>query len=88
MRRKSFAKKRDANEPEIVAALKKIGAKIMRLDDVDLLVNYRGKIYLLEVKTPEGKLTKSQRDLLDDGWPIHIVRDIGGAYLAVGAIAA
>lgn len=88
MKRKSYAKRRDENEPEIVSALKKIGAKIMRLDDVDLLVNYKGKIYLLEVKTPEGKLTKKQRELLGAGWPIHIVRDIGGAYLAVGAIAA
>jgi Holliday junction resolvase len=88
MKRKSYAKRRDENEPEIVKALEGIGAKVIRLDIVDLLVNYRGKIYLLEVKTPEGKLTKKQRELLDDGWPIHIVRDIGGAYLAVGAIAA
>ena len=88
MKRKSYAKRRDENEPEIVKALEGIGAKVIRLDIVDLLVNYKGKIYLLEVKTPEGKLTKKQRELLDDKWPVHIVRDIGGAFLAVGAIAA
>jgi hypothetical protein len=88
MKRKSFAKRRDKNEPEIVAALKKLGAKVERLDMVDLLVNYKGKIYLLEVKTENGKLTKKQESLIEEGWPIHIVRDIGAAYLAVGAIAA
>ena len=88
MKRKSFAKRRDANEPEIVQALVQVGAKIERLDVVDLLVNFKGKIYLIEVKTENGKLTKKQQQMLDDGWPIHIARDAGAALLAVGAIAA
>ena len=33
--------KRDENEPEIVEALEAAGAKVMRLDDIDLLVGFR-----------------------------------------------
>lgn len=46
------ARKRDANEPEIVRALQAIGATVERLDVIDLLVGYRGRNYLLEVKDP------------------------------------
>ena len=53
--------KRDANEPEIVEALEAVGAKVLRLDDVDLLVGYRDRLYLLEVKTPTGRLNKKQQ---------------------------
>lgn len=87
MKRKSYAKKRDANEPEIVAVLRHVGAKIVYLDWVDLLVEFKGKVYLLEVKTAIGKLTKDQEKNFV-GWPIHIVRDGGAALLAIGAIAA
>lgn len=87
MKRKSYAKKRDANEPEIVDALRKVGCKIVYLDWVDLLVNYKGKVYLIEVKTKTGKLTSDQEKNFKH-WPIHIVRDAGAALLAVGAIAA
>jgi len=48
--------RRDANEPEIVKALEAIGASVVRLDikdGPDLLVGYRGRNILLEVKNPE-----------------------------------
>jgi hypothetical protein len=51
------AARRDANEPEIVAALKAVGATVQQLsgEDVpDLLVGFRGGDYLLEVKRPLG----------------------------------
>lgn len=32
MKRRAFAKRRDANEPDIVAALRKVGASVQRLD--------------------------------------------------------
>ncbi|MCP4256754.1 MAG: hypothetical protein GY774_04405 [Planctomycetes bacterium] len=79
MKRQAYAKKRDANEPEIVEALEKIGASVERLDLFDLLVGYKGRTYMMEVKNPLGKnkLTESQIELMKTwkGSPLHIVRD-------------
>lgn len=60
-----YAKRRDANEPEIIKALEKIGCSILQVDPVDLIVGYRGKNFLLEVKTVKGKLEPSQVVLLE-----------------------
>ena len=78
MKRQAHAKKRDANELEIVRALEKIGATVERMDDpVDLLVGYRSKTYLIEVKAARGKLTGDQVDFIANwkGSPIYVVRD-------------
>lgn len=55
VKRRAHAKRRDDNEPEIVAALEKIpGVSVYRLDDpADLLVGYRNVCFLFEVKNPE-----------------------------------
>ncbi len=76
MKRQAYAKKRDANELEIVKALEKVGATVKRLDDLDLLVGYRGKTHLMECKTLTGKLTDPQKDFIKEwkGSPLHIVR--------------
>lgn len=53
----AHSNKRDSNEPDIVQALLGAGATVTRLGDSgvpDLLVGYRGKTYLLEVKLPLG----------------------------------
>lgn len=55
----------DANQKEIVAALRSVGATVQSLAPVghgvpDLLVGFRGATYLIEVKTPTGKLTPDQ----------------------------
>ena len=52
----------DANQAEIVDALRSVGAAVQSLAAVgrgvpDLLVGYHGKLYLLEVKMPGEKLT-------------------------------
>jgi len=52
----------DANQAEIVEALRSVGAAVQSLAAVgrgvpDLLVGFRGKLYLLEVKMPGEKLT-------------------------------
>lgn len=55
--RSARAKRRDANEPEIVAALELAGASVTRLDGdgvPDLLVGFQGRSKLLEVKLPLG----------------------------------
>ena len=57
----------DANQAEIVAALREIGATVTDLHRVgggcpDLLVGYRGVNYLLEVKTEDGEFTPKEAD--------------------------
>ena len=60
MKRRAFSVKRDANEPEIVDALEKVGATVRRMNWADLLVGFRGVNYVIEVKTEKGKLTDNQ----------------------------
>lgn len=53
-----YAKQRDANEPEVVAALEAAGAAVAKLGDPgcpDLLVWFNGVHHLLEVKNPDAK---------------------------------
>ena len=53
-----YAKRRDANEPIVIAALEAVGAAVVQLDGdglPDLLVAYRGALHLVEVKNPASK---------------------------------
>ena len=58
---KNYNAKVDANQPEIVKALRRFGAVVKpvhRLKDFfDILVAYNGKLYAMEIKNPE-KLPK------------------------------
>ena len=65
----SFPKRVDANQGEIVKALRKMGCKVQSLAEVgkgcpDLLVGYRGFNILLEVK--DGAKVPSAQKLTDD----------------------
>lgn len=73
-----YGAKRDENELEIVNALRAIGASVAHLSSKgipDLLVCFRNKLYLMEVKKPKGKLTLDQIKF-HENWKgeIHIVR--------------
>lgn len=54
--------RRDANEPSIVAALRRAGAKVYRLSGEaglpDLLVGFRCETYLMEVKVDGSERVK------------------------------
>lgn len=55
---RGFARQRDRNEPEIVEALRAAGAAVQKLDGTgvpDLLVGYRGDLFLVEIKNPDAK---------------------------------
>lgn len=56
-----YAKRRDANEPEIVAALERIGCTVVRLDEVDILAGRNGRNVLIECK--DGNKPPSARKL-------------------------
>lgn len=81
----------DANQAEIVAALRKVGCYVMDLSHVgrgcpDLLVSDRQKIlHVMEIKTAKGKLNKRQQEWHAQ-WqgPCHVVRSVAEALAAVG----
>lgn len=93
------AAKIDRNQPEIVAALRAIGADVFSLAAVgngipDLLVGYQGTTVLIEVK--DGAKPKSARQLTDDQIEWHaawrggrcvVVHDVTEALAAVGVTA-
>lgn len=70
----------DANQPEIVRALREIGASVHHLHMVgdgcpDILVGYNGRNYLFEIKaTPRARLTPDER-AWHENWhgTVHIV---------------
>lgn len=90
------AKRRDANEPEIVKALQQVGAYVQRMDKpVDLLVGFRSRWVWLEVK--DGAKTAGNRPLTEDqieflrdcqgyGLPACVVTSVSEALAAIGAV--
>lgn len=57
------SRKRDANEADIVKALRKAGVRVWRINGAglpDLLCHFRGAWSVLEIKTTRGKLTDAQ----------------------------
>jgi hypothetical protein len=91
------AARTDANQAEIVKALRAIGAFVQPLHAVgagvpDLLVGFRGQTLLVEVK--DGKKPPSARALTPDqvdwhaGWrggPVYVVTDVTEAIAKVSA---
>ena len=70
-------RKRDSNEAQIVDALRRVGAFVMRASidgGPDLLVLWRGTVHLVECKAPTGPPTAAQIRTAGEGWPIATVR--------------
>lgn len=98
-----FAKRRDGNEREIIAALTAAGATVTQLGDAgtpDLLVGFDGRTLLLEVKDPArrgggedsrgglGLLTEAQRIWWARPWAGDVRAVVESAAEALAAIAA
>lgn len=86
-----WARKRDANEPEIMDALLNEGCAVIQENNIDLYVIPPLCSYLipLEVKGERGKLTPFQLKLhshlkTNYGFTIPVVRTIDEALEAVG----
>lgn len=93
------AAKVDANQAEIVGALRSVGAQVLDLSRVgqgcpDILVGFRGKNHLLEIKRPKakgeaaGRLTEDQLRFMA-GWigrgQAAVVRTVDDALRVIGA---
>jgi len=87
----------DANQSEIVAGLRKAGASVEPLHSVgagcpDLLVGYRGKNWLMEVKdvskAPSKKKLNERQVEWHAGWKgqVATVETSGAALAIIGAI--
>ena len=60
--------RRDANEKEIVNYFNRIGFSVARLNTpLDLLIGYKKRNYLVEVKMPGKKLNANQVEFTE-GW--------------------
>ena len=77
----------DANHTEIVAQLRQIGATVVDLAKVgkgcpDILVGWRGKTYLMEIKTKTGYVRATQEQFFRSwtGGHIAVVRSFDDAY--------
>ena len=86
------AKRRDDNEREIVQALREIGAQVWQIDTpTDLLVDFRRRWYLVEVKQSKRKnhkdqFTEIQQDLMAQAEaPVLVVYDPEDAISKIGS---
>ena len=63
-----YAARVDANQEQIVSALRAAGAYVWIIGiPVDLLVGYRGHTFLVEIKsTTKGRLTPLQADFFEN----------------------
>lgn len=77
----------DNNEREIVEALKGVGASVEKIGrPLDLLVGWRGKTLLVEIKQPKGAIRPSQKAFMD-GWrgQVAVIRSIDEALALLAA---
>ena len=79
----------DANQSIIVDALRQVGARVVSLAAIgkgcpDLLVGFRGRNYLLEVKIDKGALTSMQVSFAEM-WrgQVVVVRNVDEAIFAI-----
>jgi Holliday junction resolvase len=86
------AAKVDANQGEIVEALRKAGASVQSLASIgrgcpDLVAAKGAQCWLIEVKGDKGKLTPDQVEWIAN-WrgAVHIVRTVDDALQLVGVI--
>lgn len=85
------AAKRDANELEIMDALRAVGATILQINETnaaDLLVGFRDLNFVIEVKDGKyAKLSEGQQEW-HDSWQGQraVVRSIEEALQVIGAI--
>ena len=75
----------DSNQADIRLALEKMGASVQSLATIgkgcpDMLICYRGILYLVEIKSEKGSLEKSQIKWHDDwGGPVKTIYSLDEA---------
>jgi Holliday junction resolvase len=86
------AAKVDANQEQVVSALRAAGATVQSLAAIgkgcpDLLVAFRQAMYLLEVKAGKGKANEMQQKWhIEWNAPVFVVYGAEDALKAIGAV--
>ncbi len=83
------AARRDGNEPGIIQALERVGARVEQMSlPCDLAVTFRAQHYLIEVDNPESKYRKRKQKQLDTfaKMRIPLVRTPDDALRVIGAL--
>lgn len=82
MRSLGWNRKRDQGEAAIVKALRQAGAAVMLVSGEgvpDLLVLFRNRVLLMEVKARHGRATLAQERRSAEGWPVVTCRTVDEA---------
>ena len=91
-----LAARTDANQEEIVKALRKLGARVQSLARMgegvpDLLVGWRGRLLLLEVKDGSRKPSELKLTPAEEEWharwaglPVYVVESVEQAIATLG----
>jgi hypothetical protein len=79
----------DANQADIIDALRQVGAECRSVAALgsgmgDVLVCFRRRLILMEIKTQRGTLTPDQI-AFHRRWPVAVVRNVDDALNAIGA---
>ena len=85
----AYARRRDENEAEIVAALQAAGCDVLRGTDIDLLCGHANRNYFLEIKQPNSRRRlRPVQVRLRDSWrgQYAIVTSAEEALKAVGLL--
>jgi len=84
------AAKVDAGQAEIVKALRKVGCSVLSLAAIgkgapDILLGYKGKNVLIEIKRSKGKLN-DQQEAFKSEWrgDLCVVRSVDEALMVIG----
>lgn len=93
-KRNQFAKRVDKNHAEIKEVFKKAGWSVFDAKNIgqgfpDLIVGKHGSTFLVEIKTPTGKLTTPQREFMLNwkGGAVVILRTVEEALNFIKAVA-
>ena len=85
-----YAARVDANQDQIVSALRAAGANVWIIGlPVDLLVGYNGQTFLVEIKNgPRKTLTRLQQDFFGNwvGGGLHRINGPDDALRMIGAL--
>jgi len=88
---RSYARNVDANQAEIVEALRGVGASVLVLNGIfDLLVGFRNRTFILDVKNPLGKNRLTDRQEAEfEMWCGDVIafpRSVEEALAAIGLV--
>lgn len=84
-----YARKVDAIQSDVVAALRRTGHQVVLMHAVgggfpDIIACRHGQAHFIEIKSPKGRLTPAQQIFFEEwrGPEIHVVRSVDDALIA------